>query len=382
MPFYEDYEFISNSGTLDYYNGRFAVTPEYPCGTYAYYATMDTEGNSLFPYFIGLAFYGEVLECVTGGGPGGPGDPPPCDQVPAGMPCCGDGICGGPETAANCPSDCSPLKTSATPDPCDLAADAVLYAQSPNQPTCNPTVGAGLDVQLGCDASITLNGSGNTGTGVAYSYEWCAFNGGNIVSGGNTLNPVVDATGTYVLTVTDENGFYVFDEVNVTGGGSGLNVSFTGLPANTSTNTPITLTGVPAGGTFTGPGIAFSAFNPSLSGPGIHTITYTYEDANGCSGSYSQDIFVFNITYVFVNYNLGTIAPKLLDLTIESLSNQYEYNVEIFNIEGKLQQQQKLFPNHANHNSFQINIEKLQKGFYLIKVDDGLSAVSKTFVKY
>ena len=28
------------------------------------------------------------------------------DEVPPGMPCCGDGICDGPENSANCPEDC------------------------------------------------------------------------------------------------------------------------------------------------------------------------------------------------------------------------------------------------------------------------------------
>src|SRR5262249_51406863 len=34
----EDYEFVQGLGDLDAYNGRFAITPEFPNGTYAYYA--------------------------------------------------------------------------------------------------------------------------------------------------------------------------------------------------------------------------------------------------------------------------------------------------------------------------------------------------------
>lgn len=44
------------------------------------------------------------------GGPGDPGGPgsalPTCDQVSPGMPWCGDGVCDGPETDANCAADC------------------------------------------------------------------------------------------------------------------------------------------------------------------------------------------------------------------------------------------------------------------------------------
>ena len=60
--FREDYEFISNSSSdyLDSHNGRFAVTPEYPSGTYAYYTTVDQNHNSAYPYAVGPTFYGNV----------------------------------------------------------------------------------------------------------------------------------------------------------------------------------------------------------------------------------------------------------------------------------------------------------------------------------
>ena len=56
--FIQDYTF-TNSGDLDQYNGRFCITPEFPNGVYAYFATSinnplspgDTMGT--FPYFIG-----------------------------------------------------------------------------------------------------------------------------------------------------------------------------------------------------------------------------------------------------------------------------------------------------------------------------------------
>jgi len=64
--FVEDYEFNS-SGDLDEHNGRFCITPEYPNGTYAYFATIDGKSVSssgpfknfrkpVFPYFIGNTY--------------------------------------------------------------------------------------------------------------------------------------------------------------------------------------------------------------------------------------------------------------------------------------------------------------------------------------
>lgn len=59
--FREDYEYIDYSGQSDYldeHNGRFCVTPEYPNGIYCYFATVDENWNSAYPYAVGPTFYG------------------------------------------------------------------------------------------------------------------------------------------------------------------------------------------------------------------------------------------------------------------------------------------------------------------------------------
>ncbi|MEY5133845.1 MAG: hypothetical protein RLZZ198_1849 [Bacteroidota bacterium] len=61
--FREDYEFVSHPGAADYldvHNGRFCVTPEYPNGIYCYFATVDADWNSAYPYLIGPTYYGVV----------------------------------------------------------------------------------------------------------------------------------------------------------------------------------------------------------------------------------------------------------------------------------------------------------------------------------
>ncbi|MDI9309495.1 MAG: YHYH protein [Limnohabitans sp.] len=57
----EDYEWVSHTGDasyLDAHNGRFCVTPEYPSGIYCYFATVDINHNSAYPYVVGPYFYG------------------------------------------------------------------------------------------------------------------------------------------------------------------------------------------------------------------------------------------------------------------------------------------------------------------------------------
>lgn len=58
--FREDYEYIAQTGQdyLDEHNGRFCITPEYPNGIYCYFATVDANWNSAYPYVVGPTFYG------------------------------------------------------------------------------------------------------------------------------------------------------------------------------------------------------------------------------------------------------------------------------------------------------------------------------------
>ncbi len=69
--YWEDYEYVAGAGTLDEYNGRWCVTPEYPTGTYAYFVTVDNSGEPQFPYLMGLEYYGEILHTNEIGGPAG-----------------------------------------------------------------------------------------------------------------------------------------------------------------------------------------------------------------------------------------------------------------------------------------------------------------------
>jgi hypothetical protein len=62
--FREDYVYTPTTTTtpdyLDEHNGRFCITPEYPNGTYCYFATVDNKWNSAYPYVVGPTFYGTI----------------------------------------------------------------------------------------------------------------------------------------------------------------------------------------------------------------------------------------------------------------------------------------------------------------------------------
>jgi hypothetical protein len=84
----EDYDYLGDLGQtqggdffdLDEYNGRWCVTPEFPNGTYAYFATISSDGTPIYPYNTGKLYYGNstgglvtsitetVVTNFTGGG--------------------------------------------------------------------------------------------------------------------------------------------------------------------------------------------------------------------------------------------------------------------------------------------------------------------------
>jgi PKD repeat protein len=77
-------------------------------------------------------------------------------------------------------------------------------------------------------------------------------------------------------------------------------ITFSPLDSICGNVAPFSMTaGMPAGGVYTGPGITSDTiFDPSLAGPGLHTITYTYTDENGCTNSASQDVKVLPLSAV------------------------------------------------------------------------------------
>ncbi|NVO19855.1 MAG: T9SS type A sorting domain-containing protein [Bacteroidetes bacterium] len=131
---------------------------------------------------------------------------------------------------------------------------------------------------------VTLTGTPSGGT----------FSGSGIT--GNSFNPATAGVGgPYSITYSYTNGNSCLNSSIQTTAVNALPiVSFTGLSASYCANAAaVTLTGSPAGGTFSGPGISGNSFNPSTAGAGgPYTITYTYMDGNSCLNSSTHNVTV------------------------------------------------------------------------------------------
>ncbi|MBX2916533.1 MAG: Ig-like domain-containing protein [Cyclobacteriaceae bacterium] len=156
------------------------------------------------------------------------------------------------------------------------------------------SVDAGNDRVICAGESVTLGGNppASGGTGF-FSYSWTSTPSGFSSSSPNpTVSPLISRT--YNLTVTDNSGATLVDQIIVT-----VNPKPTAA-FDPSTRTSFIVTegayellgsGTPAGGTnsFSGLGVTQSGtgayyFNPSVAGIGTNIpLTYTYTDSNSCT---------------------------------------------------------------------------------------------------
>ena len=106
---------------------------------------------------------------------------------------------------------------------------------------------------------------------------------GGLVSG-TMFNPTTAGSYTVTYSYTDGNG--CSDSVGTPAVVDTVPNVSVGVVANSCSNTPaFGLTGTPASGTFSGPGVSGVNFDPSTAGSGNHTIQYLFVDGNGCKDS-------------------------------------------------------------------------------------------------
>ena len=169
----------------------------------------------------------------------------------------------------------------------DAGGCTVIDSVTLNSPTpVVATIAPAGPISLCGGASVTLT----VNTAIGLSHIWTL--NGNPIGGasGPTLN--VGVPGQYGVITTDANGCTGSDVVSVTN--SPIVVSFSGLDPNgyCESDPPATLTGSPAGGSFSGIGIVGNQFVPDSAGIGTFMIVYNYSDTNGCSGSDTQFVAV------------------------------------------------------------------------------------------
>lgn len=180
--------------------------------------------------------------------------------------------------------------------------DGAVYSKP--QPVAYDVTGGGNFCFGGNGVSVGLL---NSDAGVTYELFLDGVPTGNTLAGsGSSLDfGLQQNAGIYTIQATnDANGclnmmngsaVVVVDPLPVVT----LNLDPSGVCANAS---PLALSGGnPAGGTYSGTGMNLGSFDPAIAGIGVHTITYTFIDTNGCQSSASDMIMVNPLPVVIIN---------------------------------------------------------------------------------
>lgn len=226
------------------------------------------------------------------------------------------------------------------------SADTVVVTINPN-----PLVTLGQDAS-GCTNIVLVS----------------MMNGSHLWSDNSTdTSLTVTNSGTYWLMFTDTNGCSGSDTINITIFGNPT-VSATASASSVCVDdADVTLSGIPAGGTFTGTSVTGTNFDPSA-GAGTYPIQYAYTDTNGCSGSASVTVVVDACVGI---QEAGASAFSLYPNPSTGLLNinlsQENSTVEVFDVLGNKVAGQKF----NTSGTVQIDLSNQPQGVYFVQVTNG-----------
>jgi hypothetical protein len=250
----------------------------------------------------------------------------------------------------------------------------VLQSTSVNIPAGQSRVTLNFNVPIGNNYQLALTAGGNlfrNSSGVAYPYS---LNGiASIIgssSGSSFYYYFYDWEIEYnISNCTSLNAIATAYISTPTGSIIGLNnvydlATFTG---------GVTMMGIPPGGTFSGPGVGGNVFDPATAGVGTHTITYTFTDSTGCSGSVSQQVTVISTVGIFDLYDFSSAISIFPNPAKENVNIEFEIPgkadvlVELKDILGKTIYSSK--ENGVNTKyKHTINTSSFEKGVYFVTV--------------
>lgn len=231
-----------------------------------------------------------------------------------------------------------------------------------------PSGNASADVDICEGASTQLTASGGV------SYLWSTSESTSDI----TVSPT--ATTDYTVATTDQFGCVGEDTVTVTVNAL-PSISITVADTICITQTSLTLTATPAGGTFTGPGVTNGVFDASLVGVGTYNIVYTYTDGNGCSNVAAKSIVVDGSPGCNPD-GVGTIAgleiggvypnPFQNEVTIEFTATSSEpVTINMYDLLGQVIFSAEVDVNYGL-NTYTIDTDRtLAEGFYVIELRKG-----------
>ncbi len=229
-----------------------------------------------------------------------------------------------------------------------------------------PTVTLGSDTTQ-CGGTILLD-AGNAGS----LFNW------SDATTNQTLT--VSTSGMYSVVVTDSNGCQANDSIAVTI--HSLPVASAAAASNlvclSDGLTP--LTGSPVGGTWSGPGVTGTSFDAAAAGNGMHALTYSFTDSNGCSDTAMVNIQVDICLGVQSNASQNGFSffpnPNNGNFTISVASKTNTLQIELYDIAGRLVYTSYAEQTPAGYTK-EIQATNLPAGIYTLRITSDTEQLSE-----
>ncbi|MBK7408809.1 MAG: hypothetical protein IPJ40_12565 [Saprospirales bacterium] len=223
------------------------------------------------------------------------------------------------------------------------STDQVVVTLDADAPVSN----AGLTQVLTCAVtSLTLDGTSSS-QGVEFSYQWTTGNG-SIVSGANSMNPVVNSPGVYILLVTNSlNNCGTSSSVTITQNITPPTVDAGATLTITCDDTVVSLNG---GGSSMGPNYSYlwstpngnilnggTTLTPQVDQPGTYTLLVT-DGMNGCTATDITSVSVNQTPPTVILQSPGTLtcAVQQLNLSASGTSTGAIYSYQWTTIDGQI----------------------------------------------
>ncbi|MFC5412845.1 gliding motility-associated C-terminal domain-containing protein [Larkinella bovis] len=170
------------------------------------------------------------------------------------------------------------------------------------------------DGEVRLDASIGAN----------YTYEW--FFNKTSLNTSDAATRLVGQAGSYEVRITDANGCSALSAPLILAAIPRPDLQFDTLTPVCATRTEsVLLVASPAGGTFSGPGVAGNQFDPSKAGVGLHTLTYTYAGNSPCPAVITRQVRVEAPPEVHLPERVTVLMGNSITLkpTIQGATNSF-----------------------------------------------------------
>lgn len=225
-----------------------------------------------------------------------------------------------------------------------------------------PLVNAGNDLNICEGDTVQLNGFSNA------NYAWYPS---NEISDTTISNPLVyPVTSTIYFLQASNNGCGSLDSVYINVAPYPI-VTFQPTFSDTiCSNYGLQLLdgAIPSGGIFSGPGVTGNYFDPMMAGVGTWMIYYTYTDANECTVSVTDLIYVSDCLGIGDDEN-GNIKvypnPVYETFFIEGI--EPSTYVELYDASSRL-----IYNTVVNDKIHEIRMDEFSDGIYLLKISGSI----------